>query len=143
MAAATPSPPPPPTADAKEADDLFGSAGSQADVALFENQEADDQTSSKPPIRTNLKETVFFLPNLKTDEEGNILIKFTMNEALTRWKFLGLAHTKDLKFATTQKEVVTQKELMITPTPPRFFREGDVIAYTCLLYTSPSPRDRG
>ncbi len=89
-----------------------------------------EQTNKKQPIRTNLKETVFFLPNLKTDAEGNIIIKFTMNEALTRWKFLGLAHTKDLKFATTQKEVVTQKELMITPTPPRFFREGDVIAYT-------------
>ena len=81
-------------------------------------------------VRTNLNETVFFMPDLHTDEDGNIIIKFTMNEALTKWKFLGLAHTKDLKFATTQKEVVTQKELMITPTPPRFFTEGDVIAYT-------------
>ncbi|NJK83111.1 MAG: hypothetical protein HC912_04110 [Saprospiraceae bacterium] len=60
-------------------------------------------------VRKNLKETVFFLPNLKTDAEGNIIIQFTMNEALTRWKFLGFAHTKDLKFATTQHETITQK----------------------------------
>ena len=83
-----------------------------------------------PAIRTNLKETVFFMPNLKTDKDGNIIIKFKMNEALTRWKFLGLAHTKDLQFATTQKEIVTQKELMVQPNAPRFFREGDVIEFT-------------
>ena len=115
----------------EEADGLFGGdagAGNVGDQWMGTDETSTQNT--KQPIRTNLKETVFFLPNLKTDAEGNIIIKFTMNEALTRWKFLGLAHTKDLKFATTQKEVVTQKELMITPTPPRFFREGDVIAYT-------------
>lgn len=86
--------------------------------------------SVAPPIRTNLDETVFFMPDLMTDSEGNIIIKFTMNEALTRWKFLGLAHTKDLKFATTSKTVVTQKELMVLPNPPRFMREGDQIEFT-------------
>ena len=83
-----------------------------------------------PPVRTNLKETVFFFPELRTDEAGNVVIRFTMNEALTRWKFLGLAHTPDLKYALTEREVVTQKELMVLPNPPRFFREGDRIVYT-------------
>ena len=88
-------------------------------------------TDTNPPqIRTNLKETVFFFPNLMTDYEGNVIIKFTMNEALTKWKFLGLAHTKDLKFGLTQKEIVTQKDLMVFPNAPRFFREGDMIEYT-------------
>lgn len=81
-------------------------------------------------VRTNLNETVFFMPNLKTDSEGNIIIKFTMNEALTKWKFLGLATTKDLKIATTSKEIITQKELMVVPNAPRFFREGDQIEFT-------------
>ncbi|MGK0387629.1 MAG: hypothetical protein ACI94Y_000355 [Maribacter sp.] len=81
-------------------------------------------------VRTNLKETVFFFPNLVTDKDGNIIIKFTMNEALTKWKFLGLAHTKDLKFGKTEKEIVTQKDLMVMPNPPRFFREGDKIEFT-------------
>ena len=80
-------------------------------------------------VRTNLNETVFFFPNLMTDEEGNVLIKFKMNEALTKWKFLGLAHTKDLKLGGTQKEIVTQKELMVMPNPPRFFRENDKIEF--------------
>ncbi len=81
-------------------------------------------------VRTNLNETVFFFPELMTDSEGNITIKFKMNEALTRWKFMGFAHTKDLKYALTQKEIVTQKELMVIPNPPRFLREGDEIHLT-------------
>ncbi|MFT5169162.1 MAG: hypothetical protein ACI8P3_004410, partial [Saprospiraceae bacterium] len=67
---------------------------------------------------------------LKTDEDGNVIIQFTMNEALTRWKFMGLAHTKDLKLGITTKEIVTQKDLMVLPNPPRFFREGDDIEFT-------------
>lgn len=82
------------------------------------------------PVRTNLDETVFFFPALKTDEEGNVIIKFKMNEALTKWKFMGFAHTKELQFASTEKEIVTQKELMVQPNAPRFFREGDKISYT-------------
>ncbi len=85
---------------------------------------------SKVKVRENLNETVFFYPNLMTDEEGNVLVKFKMNEALTRWKFLGLAHTQDLKIGTAVKEVVTQKELMVMPNPPRFFRENDEIEFT-------------
>ncbi|MBI5917353.1 MAG: hypothetical protein HY842_18450 [Bacteroidetes bacterium] len=80
-------------------------------------------------VRTNLNETVFFYPHLMTDAEGNVVIKFTMNEALTRWKFLGLAATPDLQIGTTSKEIVTQKDLMVQPNPPRFFRENDEIEF--------------
>ncbi|NEW60333.1 hypothetical protein GSY74_03470, partial [Sulfurovum sp. bin170] len=83
--------------------------------------------STPVSIRKNLKETMFFKPNLKTDKDGNIIINFKTNEALTRWKFLGFIHTKDLELAVTQKEIVTQKELMVVTNLPRFFREGDTI----------------
>ncbi len=91
---------------------------------------AENPDFSNVKVRTNLNETVFFFPNLMTDEAGNVLIKFTMNEALTKWKFLGLAHTKDLKIGATTNEVVTQKDLMVMPNPPRFFREHDQIEFT-------------
>jgi hypothetical protein len=80
--------------------------------------------------RTNLNETAFFFPQLQTDEQGNIIISFTAPEALTRWKFMGFAHTKDLKFGFLNKETVTQKELMVMPNAPRFLREGDRITFT-------------
>jgi hypothetical protein len=80
--------------------------------------------------RTNLNETAFFLPQLSTNEKGEVFVKFTLPESLTTWSFIGLAHTKDLKTGSFQKEVVAQKELMITPNPPRFLREGDKVKFT-------------
>ncbi|MDP4207330.1 MAG: alpha-2-macroglobulin family protein [Bacteroidota bacterium] len=92
-------------------------------------------TASQPDLsnvkaRTNLNETAFFFPHLQTDSNGDVLINFTAPEALTRWKMLGFAHTKELAYGFTQNELVTQKDLMVTPNAPRFFREGDTIAFT-------------
>lgn len=113
----------------------YGNAEKKSNEPEFEEEinNAEPETKkdlSNVKVRTNLNETVFFFPKLMTDEEGNILLKFKMNEALTKWKFLGLAHTKDLQIGLTQKEIVTQKELMVMPNPPRFFRERDEIEYT-------------
>lgn len=82
------------------------------------------------PLRTDFKETAFFFPNLKTDEDGAVILNFTMPQSLTRWKFMGFAHTSDLYYGFTEKEVVTQKELMVVPNYPRFMREGDQIDFT-------------
>lgn len=107
-----------------------GVAIEESVVTGFSSQENQTPLPVPQSIRTNLNETVFFFPELMTDPEGNVIIKFTMNEALTRWKFLALAHTKDLKLASTQREIVTQKELMVLPNPPRFLREGDELHFT-------------
>lgn len=79
--------------------------------------------------RKNFNETAFFFPELRTNENGEVIIKFTIPESLTKWKFMGFAHTKDLSFGQTQQEVVTQKELMVVPNAPRFFRENDQITF--------------
>lgn len=79
----------------------------------------------KVAVRQNLNETAFFYPDLKTDSEGNVSFEFTSPEALTKWKLMFLAHTKDARAATLEKEVVTQKEFSVTPNYPRFLREGD------------------
>lgn len=77
--------------------------------------------------RTNLNETVFFYPNLKTDENGRVIISFKSGEALTKWKMLLFAHTKDMKYGFSEKEITTSKDVMVTPNIPRFFREGDAV----------------
>ncbi|MDD2411584.1 MAG: alpha-2-macroglobulin family protein [Bacteroidales bacterium] len=81
-------------------------------------------------VRTNFNETAFFMPHISTDEDGNAVLKFTVPESLTRWKIMGITHTKDLKFGSFNKELVTQKELMVFPNAPRFFREGDKISFS-------------
>lgn len=75
--------------------------------------------------RTNMNETAFFYPDLMTDEEGNVVLRFTAPEALTRWKLRLYAHTPDLKTGYLEKTTVTQKELMVLPNMPRFLRNGD------------------
>ena len=89
-----------------------------------------DEDMSKVAARSNFAETAFFYPQLETDKDGNVIVKFTIPEALTKWKMMGFAHTKDLKFGTIQKELVTQKSLMVIPNAPRFFRENDKMEFS-------------
>lgn len=79
--------------------------------------------------RKNLQETAFFYPHLTTDEKGNVSFTFTTPESLTKWNLQLLAHTKELSYTTTRFSTVTQKELMVLPNPPRFFREGDQLTF--------------
>lgn len=90
------------------------------------DSQAFDATSQAPvQIRKNFNETAFFFPDLKTDANGNITFSFTMPEAVTQWKWMSLAHSKDLAFGYSEKTIVTQKDLMVQPNAPRFMREGD------------------
>lgn len=75
--------------------------------------------------RTNLQETAFFYPTLYSDAEGNVSFEFDSPEALTRWKLLLFAHGKNLEAGTASFFTQTQKELMVRPNLPRYFREGD------------------
>ena len=81
-------------------------------------------------IRRNLNETAFFYPHLLMDKEGGIKIEFTVPEALTKWKFMGLAHGKKCESGMIAEYAVTQKELMVQPNAPRFLREGDTVYFT-------------
>jgi len=84
-------------------------------------------------VRRDFRETAFFFPDLRTDTEGNVIIKFTVPESLTRWRMMGLAYTSDLKLGKIEKELVTQKQLMVVPNPPRFFRQGDKMIFSAKI----------
>jgi len=98
---------------------------------IEENTQSTAETKTKSmdnvQIRKNFNETAFFYPDLETNEDGEIIISFTIPEALTRWKMLGFAHTKNLEYGLIENELVTQKELMVMPNIPRFLRQGDTI----------------
>ncbi|MGX9987204.1 alpha-2-macroglobulin family protein [Soonwooa purpurea] len=96
-------------------------------------KESDQEDLEKIKIRENLNETAFFYPNLVTDEMGNISFEFTTPEALTKWKLMLLAHTKDAKSAYAEKTMITQKDFSVTPNYPRFLREGDEINFQSKL----------
>jgi uncharacterized protein YfaS (alpha-2-macroglobulin family) len=93
------------------------------------------ETTTTPfiQIRKNLNETAFFYPQLATNENGEIVLKFKAPEALTRWKLMALAHTKDLKYGQIEKTLVTQKDLMVFVNAPRFLREGDQMEFAAKI----------
>lgn len=93
--------------------------------ALTEKKQDFDEVK----VRENLNETAFFYPQLLTDKDGNVSFEFTSPEALTQWKLMLLAHTKDAQSAYLEKTVVTQKDFSVTPNYPRFLREGDVLNF--------------
>jgi uncharacterized protein YfaS (alpha-2-macroglobulin family) len=103
-------------------------------VSIAENSSAQKPVEPHPiQIRKNLNETAFFYPQLSTNENGEIVIKFKAPEALTRWKMMGLAYTKDLKYGQIEKTLVTQKDLMIFTNAPRFVREGDTMEFAAKI----------
>lgn len=84
-------------------------------------------------VRKNFNETAFFFPELKTDADGNVEFSFTIPEALTKWKMMTLAYTKELASVYSEKTVVTQKPLMVQPNAPRFLREGDRMEFSAKI----------
>ena len=91
------------------------------DTEEVETEKSFDQVQ----VRENLNETAFFYPALETDKDGNVAIKFTLPESVTTWKFMGLAHDKEMRNGCLVDEAVARKTVMVQPNMPRFLREGD------------------
>ena len=116
-----------------EAEIVFGTQtadnGLQGRIAGLDIKESDDQGNDKEQapmqMRENLQETAFFMPQLVCDSTGVVKMKFTLPESLTTWRFLGVAHTKDMMYGSMNDEAVARKEVMIQPNMPRFIRKGD------------------
>lgn len=103
---------------------------SMATGSMLTKEKEESKIPTNIQIRENFNETAFFYPQLNTNEKGEILLSFTMPESLTRWNFMGLAHTKDLKHGKIEASIVTQKPFMISANIPRFVREKDKINLT-------------
>ncbi len=114
------------------------------DAAVQEDALEAESTSEKETagqeqevqMRENLNETAFFYPQLTTDEKGVVAVKFTLPETLTTWRFMGLAHTKDLCYGLLEGESVAKKDVMIQPNMPRFVREGDQANVAARLFNT-------
>ena len=105
---------------------LYGERGANGVIIVVTNS---SNSFQKVKARKNLNETAFFYPHLKTDSEGNLTFEFISPEALTRWKLQLFGHTKTGVSGKLQQEIMTQKELMVIPNPPRFLREHDTLVF--------------
>ena len=105
-------------------------------VACYAGLEESSVVSEPRPqvkFRENFAETAFFYPQLRTDANGEVDIEFTLPESLTEWKFMGMAHTKDMFYGNITEKVVASKEFMLQPNLPRFVRVGDQVTLAASL----------
>ena len=101
------------------------------------------QFLDKVQIRENLNETAFFYPALESDNQGNVAINFTLPESVTTWKFMGLAHDKEMRNGLLVDEAVAQKTVMVQPNMPRFLREGDKSTIVVKLFNTSDKKVSG
>lgn len=101
------------------------------------------QFLDKVQIRENLNETAFFYPALESDNQGNVAINFTLPESVTTWKFMGLAHDKEMRNGLLVDEAVAQKTVMVQPNIPRFLREGDKATIVVKLFNTSDKKVSG
>ena len=101
------------------------------------------QFLDKVQIRENLNETAFFYPALESDNQGNVAINFTLPESVTTWKFMGLAHDKEMRNGCLVDEAVAQKTVMVQPNMPRFLREGDKATIVVKLFNTSDKKVNG
>ena len=102
-----------------------------------------EQYLDKVQVRENMNETAFFYPALESDNNGNVAIRFTLPESVTTWKFMGLAHDKEMRNGLLVDEAVAQKTVMVQPNMPRFLREGDKSSIVVKLFNTSDKKVSG
>ena len=102
-----------------------------------------EQYLDKVQVRENLNETAFFYPALESDNNGNVAIRFTLPESVTTWKFMGLAHDKEMRNGLLVDEAVAQKTVMVQPNMPRFLREGDKAVLVAKVFNTSGKKVSG
>ena len=110
----------------------FAASRKSSDVSLANNASA-AAGKKGAQVRTNFGETAFFSPNLRTDENGEVSFSFTLPESLTRWKFMGLAHTRQMDYGQLEAVAVASKDFMLQPQLPRFVRMGDKATLSAMV----------
>ncbi len=110
------------------------SAADKADTPDNGMASGDGETTEQ--VRGNMNETPFFQPTLQAGNNGEVTMRFTLPESLTTWRFMGFAHTADMRHGQIGAEAVASKQLMVQPNVPRFVRVGDAATIAAKIYNA-------
>ena len=90
-----------------------------------QDQKPAEKPETEPALRENFNETAFFFPQLRTNTDGSATFSFTMPDALTRWRLMLLAYTKDRKTGSNNYTFTSSKPVMIMADMPRYMYDND------------------
>ena len=134
-------------ADSSELDEVVtldsNAAPMAAEAKPEENPQENPRSQSAPSLRENFNETAFFYPTLLANDKGDVKISFRLPESVTTWRFMGLAHDKNMNNGLLESETVAQKEVMVQPNLPRFIREGDAARLSATITNTTDKATKG
>ena len=131
----------------EEPDMIFDMVEDVTGAKRFQKESVSEQLGQMmkevPYMRENFNETAFFFPHLRTDKKGEITLSFTLPESVTTWRFLGLAHTRDVEYGLLEGQAVASKEFMLQEHLPRYVRAGDEAVVSASLANLSGKRMKG
>ena len=116
--------------------DVVGNDEAALEEVVVKGVSEEPQQEDNVQMRENLNETAFCYPQLTTDEQGRVVMKFTLPESLTTWRFMGIANTQQMLYGRIEGEAVAQKDVMVQPNVPRFVRMGDEAQLTARIFNT-------
>lgn len=78
----------------------------------------------------------FFYPELKSDDRGNLDVKFTVPDFNTTWQFQLVGYDDAMKNANLILDAVASKPVMVKTNLPQFLRTGDQATVSATFYNN-------
>ncbi|MEK7483506.1 MAG: alpha-2-macroglobulin family protein, partial [Planctomycetota bacterium] len=84
-------------------------------------------------VRTDFKDNCFWIGQIVTDSKGEATMEIPLPDNLTTWTLTSRAIDLKNRVGFVQKNILTQKHVLIRPQQPRFFRERDWVTLSAIV----------
>ena len=84
-------------------------------------------------VRSDFRATVFWQPDIHTDNNGNATVKVKYPDSLTSWKATARAVTAVNQFGVADTTTRTRQPLIVRLEVPRFFVVGDFVVVSAVI----------
>jgi len=85
-------------------------------------------------VRRIFRDTAYWNPTARTDDEGRATVSVTLPDNLTTWRLTAKAVTEATQVGDATNEIVVAKDLIIRPVTPRFFISGDTARLEAVVH---------
>ncbi len=103
-------------------------------VADAEESSAGAGGAAAVQVRHDFRSTALWIPDLLTDERGEVRIEVPFPDSLTGWRATARAADRRTRVGIAQTAVRTRKPLLVRLETPRFLVEGDVATISASIH---------
>jgi len=84
--------------------------------------------------RSDFEDLAAWFPDLRTDANGEAVVRITLPHNLTSWRFVARAVTRDTRVGEASLNIVTRQDLVVRPILPRQLTAGDSMTLSVLVH---------